>query len=200
MDVRVIGIGGGTASGKTTLAAALAQALGDQAVLVVHDRYYRTLPAFHAHDPSTFNFDHPESLETTRLVADLDRLRAGARASLPRYDFRTHSRELVEEDVDPRPLIIVEGILVLSDAELRRRFDLSVFVDTPDDVRLLRRLRRDIAERGRTVDDVLAQYERTVRPMHEQFVRPSRDHAQVVLDGTHPVPDLVTRMRAELRC
>jgi uridine kinase len=170
----VVGIAGGTASGKTTLAERAAARTG--AALVTHDRYY--LDA-HAHT----NFDHPDALDTSALVAHLDALRAGEPVELPVYHFPTHRRLPATERLEPRRLVIVEGILVLASAELRRRFDLAVFVRAAPDVRLARRLRRDIAERGRDVESVLGQYLRTVRPMHAAFVEPSAAHAELVLDG-----------------
>lgn len=187
----VIGIGGGTASGKTTVAAALAERLGDQCRLLIHDRYYHSLPEDLLATPILHNFDHPDALDTARLIRDLDQLRAGIPTSLPVYEFHRHSRAAHEEMCEPRPILVVEGILVLDDPQLRRRFDHAVFVDTPDDLRLMRRIRRDLAKRGRTVHDVLDQYERTVRPMHEAYVVPSRAFADQVLNGTRPVEGLV---------
>jgi uridine kinase len=178
----VVGIAGGTASGKTTVARGVADRLG--ALLLTHDRYYRSADAH-------TNFDHPDALDTARMVADLDTLREGRPASLPDYDFATHRRRAAEDVVAPTPVIVVEGILVLADASLRARFDLAVFVDAPADVRLVRRVQRDVAERGRTVESVLAQYLATVRPMHEAFVAPSLAHAHLVLDGTAEVEGLV---------
>ena len=185
----VVGIAGGTASGKTTVARRVADRLG--ALLLTHDRYYRSADAH-------TNFDHPNSLDTARMVADLDRLRAGTPASLPDYDFSTHLRRVEEDLVAPTPVIVVEGILVLSDPALRARFDLAAFVDAPADVRLLRRVQRDVAERGRTVESVFAQYLATVRPMHEAFVAPSVAHAHLVLDGTTEVEGLVEAVCARV--
>lgn len=182
MRTVVIGMAGGSASGKTTAAAVLARRLGERCLLVQHDRYYR--PLAEGTDPAAHNFDHPDALESDRLAADLDALRAGRRARLPRYDFATHRREDRWDDADPRPVVLVEGILVLADPVLRAALDHRVFVHAPDDVRLVRRIRRDLAERGRALADVLHQYERTVRPMHEAHVAPSRVHADLVLDGT----------------
>lgn len=190
----VLGIAGGTASGKSTVAAAIVDHLGDRCVHVLHDRYYRPLPA--GHDGAAWNFDHPEALETDRLVRDLDTLLSGRPCRAPRYDFATHSRFADEDVIEPRPIVLVEGILVFADAELRARFDWRVFVDAPDDIRLLRRVRRDVAERGRSVDSVLNQYERSVRPMHEQFVAPGRAHAHLVLDGTAPLAASVAQVLA----
>lgn len=170
----VVGIAGGSASGKTTLAELAAARTG--AALVTHDRYYRDADAH-------TNFDHPDALDTAALVAHLDALREGLPVELPVYHFPTHKRLPVTERLEPRPIVVVEGILVLSSAELRRRFDLTVFVRAAADVRLIRRLRRDIAERGRDMESILGQYLRTVRPMHDAHVEPSAAHAQLVLDG-----------------
>jgi len=197
MKSLVIGIAGGTASGKSTVASQVVQSLGERCVHLMHDRYYRGVPR--ERNPAEHNFDHPDALETDRLVRDLDELRRGRSVRVPRYDFSTSSRLPEEDTLTPRPVVIVEGILVLTDAELRSRFDHRVFVFTPDDVRLSRRIRRDIAERGRTWDEVLEQYEQTVRPMHEAFVAPSSAHADLVLDGTGPVDELVARVLALVR-
>jgi uridine kinase len=194
----VVGLAGGTASGKTTLCRALADHLGDQAAVLCHDSYYRTLPADRS--PATWNFDHPDALETALLVSHVDALCRGETVSVPCYDFARHRRQGPEAwaTVQPRPVLLVEGILVLADPELRRRMHHRVFVQTPDDIRLARRLRRDLAERGREVDDVLEQYLGTVRPMHETFVVPSRAHAHDVLDGTRPVAELVAAVLPHL--
>jgi uridine kinase len=194
MKPRVLGIAGGTASGKSTLAAALAERLGSSCQLLLHDRYYHPLPAAHAHDPAGYNFDAPASLDTARMVRDLDGLRDGQATRVPRYDFATHSRLAEEDLLEPRPVILVEGILVLSDAALRERFDHAIFVHTADDIRLMRRIRRDMAHRGRGIHDILAQYERTVRPMHVRHVEPSRAHADRVFDGTEPIESLVDQV------
>jgi len=196
MTPRVIGLAGGTASGKTTAARGLLAALGDRAVLLTHDRYYRSLPE--GRNPAMWNFDHPDALETNLLATHIDELVAGREVAIPTYAFDRHQREPTSEwtRIEPRPIIVVEGILVLADEGLRTRMHHRVFVQTPDDVRLVRRIRRDVAERGRGVDDILAQYMATVRPMHEQFVAPSRQHAHLVLDGTRPVQELVARLSA----
>ncbi len=195
MTPRVIGIAGGTASGKTTAARRVAQALGDDVLLLVHDRYYRSVPpgtSLRAH-----NFDEPAALDTAALVADLDALRAGRGVHLPVYDFSRHAQATETEFVTPRDTILVEGILVLADPALRARFDHAVYVDTPPDIRLIRRIRRDVAERGRTADSVLAQYEATVRPMHVVHVEPSRQFADTVLDG-NAAPDALSERLLEI--
>jgi uridine kinase len=181
----VVGMAGGTASGKTTIARRVAERAS--AVLLTHDRYYKDADA-------QTNFDHPDSLETERLIADLDNLRAGRPADVPVYDFATHRRRPETERVEPRPVIVVEGILVLSSPTLRERFDLSVFVEASADVRLIRRVHRDMAERGRTLESVLSQYLATVRPMHTRYVQPAAAHAGLVLDGEGSIEAEVERL------
>ena len=187
----VLGMAGGTASGKTTLAKALIEVLGDRALLLTHDRYYHPLPERFHGNPVGHNFDHPNSLDTAQLIADVDALKRGEGVDLPIYDFPVHARSAQVERVASRPIVIVEGILVLADPELRRRFDHSIYVHTPDDIRLSRRIRRDLEKRGRQVHEILDQYDATVRPMHEAFVAPSRDAATTVVYGTEPIADLV---------
>ncbi|MEQ1569706.1 MAG: uridine kinase [Myxococcota bacterium] len=193
----VLGIAGGSASGKTTLARALADRLGDRCLLVAHDRYYR--PRSQARER---NFDHPDALDSGRLIDDLHRLKAGHPAHLPVYDFARHDRADHADRVDPRPVVIVEGILILAVEPLRELLDLRVYVDAPDDLRLARRIRRDVAERGRTALEVLDQYERSVRPMHHEWVASSRHHADVVVDGTQPLDgaleELASRFHREV--
>lgn len=175
----VVGIAGGSASGKTTVARLVAHELGRRCILIAHDRYYRGA------SPDT-NFDHPDALDTDHLLADLARLRDRRATRLPVYDFARHARVEPErwDPVEPRPVLLVEGILVLAIPALRDALDLRVFVEAPDELRLARRVRRDVAQRGRTERSVLEQYDHTVRPMYEQFVAPSRAHAHIVLDGT----------------
>lgn len=199
MTPLLVGIAGGSASGKTTVARELARSLG--ALEIAHDRYYRTLPAeFHGHRMLGYNFDHPDALETSRLVEDLARLRAGESTVLVDYDFHTCARKPEPEwsEVHPTPVVVVEGILVLADPALRDAFDLKIYVDAPADLRLARRLLRDTVERGDSPEKVVRQYLATVRPMHEAFVEPSRTHADVVLDGTLAVEDLIQAVRAHL--
>jgi uridine kinase len=196
MERVVIGIAGGTASGKSTVAAALAQALGNEATLLEHDRYYRTVPE--GTGLGQWNFDHPDSLETELMRAHVAAWRRGETVHVPAYDFATQRRlpQPLWAELAPSRVLVVEGILVLTDAELRSTMTHRVFVHTPDDIRLARRLKRDIAERGRGLDDILAQYMATVRPMHEAFVVPSRDHAELVLSGLDPIEALVKRLLA----
>lgn len=183
----VVGIAGGTASGKSTVSAALAATLGDRAAVLFHDRYYRTPPD--GVPPAQWNYDHPDALQTDLLVEHLRALRRGQPVAVPRYDFARHRRAEGADTVLPREIVIVEGILVLAAPALRAELDRRIFVDCAADLRLMRRLRRDIAERGRDALGVLMQYEQTVRPMHERFVQPSSRYAECVLDGSRPVAE-----------
>ena len=188
-------LAGGTASGKTTLARLLAEREG--ALHIAHDRYYVDVA-----DPSTFNYDHPDSLDTTRLVEDLKLLRAGQPAELPVYDFKTHHRQPQTERVEPAPLIVVEGILVLWDERMRRLSDLRAFVHADDDIRLARRVLRDIAERGRSVQSVVDQYLKTVRPMHRMYAGPSAAFANLMLNGEGRIElelEAIKEMTAQVR-
>lgn len=178
----VIGIAGGSGSGKTTIAEALVDAI-DGVTYIRHDDYYRHRPELTLEQRSTLNYDHPESLETDLLAGHLSSLRDGQPIDRPTYDFTEHLRSGNTLSVAPAPVVVVEGILVLAEAELRTHMDLKVFVDTDPDLRLARRLERDITERGRTAESVLRQYLATVRPMHNQFVEPSKKHADIIIPG-----------------
>lgn len=178
----VIGIAGGSGSGKSTVLQRILDRLGAERVAILdHDRYYFDLAHLSQEERAKVNFDHPASLETTLLCRHVDELLEGRAVDKPVYDFTTHRRTERVERVEPRSLIVIEGILVLAEPELVRRMDLRVFVDADDDIRLARRIRRDVAERGRSVDSVLDQYEATVRPMHLQFVAPTRRIADLIL-------------------
>lgn len=178
----VIGIAGGTGSGKTTVARSVYDRVGkDRIEWISHDSYYRSFEGLSAEERHHINFDHPDSLETELLVRHLDVLSKGAMVEVPIYDFNTHSRRAETQRVEPRKVIIVEGILVLAEAELRKRIDIKLFVDTPPDIRFVRRLMRDIKARGRSVESVIEQYVTTVRPMHEEFVEPSKRHADLII-------------------
>lgn len=179
----VIGIAGGTGSGKTTVARSIHDRVGSSRIeWISHDSYYRN---FEGHTPEqrhNINFDHPDALETELLVRHLDVLVKGSSIEVPVYDFTTHSRKLSEtQRVEPRKVVIVEGILVLAEPELRKRIDIKLFVDTPADIRFVRRLMRDIKSRGRSVESVIEQYVTTVRPMHEEFVEPSKRYADLII-------------------
>lgn len=179
-----VGIAGGTGSGKTTFARALRAALPPGSVaLIDHDAYYRDLSHLSPEERAAVNFDDPASLESELLATHLDALADGKAIEKPVYDFARHVRCEETETVPAAPVILVEGILVLASPELRSRFDLRLFVDAPTDVRLLRRIRRDIVERGRTIDGIAQQYIGSVRSMHDAFVAPSRAFADLVVPG-----------------
>jgi uridine kinase len=178
----VVGLAGGSGSGKTTLARRLIERLGTRTVLLFqHDAYYIDLGLMPDPDPSHINYDHPDALETSLCAAQLEDLRHGRPVEQPVYDFSTHRRTATTRRLDPHPIILVEGILVLAEEELRSKMDLKVFVDAEPDVRLLRRMERDIHQRGRSLESVRDQYYATVRPMYEQFVAPSRRYADIIV-------------------
>lgn len=178
----VIGIAGGSGSGKTTIARSIVEAIGpDDVSLIQHDAYYRDQSGVPVEDRSKVNYDHPDSLESDLLVRHLEALAAGKTIERPVYDFTVHNRSTETVEVEPHPVIIVEGILVLYEPALRELMDLRVYVDTDADLRIARRWERDIKERGRTFDSVRDQYLETVRPMHLQFVEPSKRYADIVI-------------------
>ncbi len=181
----IVGVAGGSGSGKTTVAEAIIKGLDpDQVGWLAHDAYYRDLAHIPFEERIEVNFDHPDSLETELLITHLAALKSGQTVEVPVYDFAQHVRTNDVTILAPKPVIVLDGILVLSDQLLRQHMDLRIFVDTESDVRLMRRLRRDVAERGRTVDTVLDQWESMVRPMHLQFVEPSKRYADLILpDG-----------------
>jgi uridine kinase len=181
-DVFVLGIAGGTGSGKTTIAAAVIAALPARtAVLIESDAYYRDRSALPWAEREHINYDHPDAIETELLESHLAALRAGSAIDVPQYDYREHARRRETQRVAPAPVVVVEGILVLADERLRARMDLKIFVDTDADVRLMRRMRRDMEERGRTFAQVSEQYAETVRPMHLAFVEPSKRFADLIV-------------------
>jgi uridine kinase len=178
----IIGICGGTGSGKTTIARSIVDAVGaDRVVLVEQDSYYRNLSDMPLDERHQANFDHPDSIDSDMLVNHIMRLKQGLPIEMPLYDFVTHTRSDKIETIYPQPVVIVEGILIFAEPRVLDLLDVRVFVDTPDDVRLMRRLKRDIHERGRTFERTLEQYERTIRPMHFEFVEPSKRHADVII-------------------
>jgi uridine kinase len=178
----IVGIAGGTGSGKTTVARAIYDRVGPGRIeWISHDSYYRNFEGLDAEARHRINFDHPDSLETELLVRHLDVLAKGSAVEVPIYDFTTHARREETQRVEPRKVIIVEGILVLGEPELRKRIDIKLFVDTPPDIRFVRRLIRDIHDRGRSVESVIEQYVSTVRPMHEEFVEPSKRYADLII-------------------
>jgi uridine kinase len=178
----VIGLAGGSGSGKTTIAQSIVDAIGrDDVTLIQHDAYYHDQSDVPVEERAKVNYDHPDSLETALLVEHLEQLVAGKPVDRPVYDFTVHNRSSETIRVEPKQAIIVEGILVLYESELRELMDLKVYVDTDHDLRLARRWERDIKERGRTFDSVRDQYLGTVRPMHLQFVEPSKRYADIVI-------------------
>ena len=183
----VIGVAGGSGSGKTTVVRRIVDSIGgDEVVVLEHDRYYRDRSDLRLEERAALNYDHPDSLETDLLVRHLHALREGQAVDVPMYDFARYTRQRAAETFSPRRAIIVEGILIFADAPLRALMDVKVFVDTDDDTRFIRRLQRDISERGRTVQSVIDQYLGTVKPMHLEFVEPSKRYADVIIpQGGH---------------
>ena len=178
----IIGICGGTGSGKTTLARKIIETVGrENVILVEQDSYYRNLADMPLDERRQANFDHPDSIDSEMLMNHLKRLKSGDAIEMPIYDFKSHTRNAETERIEPKPVVIVEGILIFSEPHIFNLLDVKVFVDTPDDVRFIRRLRRDITERGRTVESVIAQYFATVRPMHYEFVEPSKRRADIII-------------------
>lgn len=179
----IIGIAGGTGSGKTTVAQAIYDRVGnDRIEWISHDSYYRSFDGYTPEQRHQINFDHPDSLETELLVRHLDVLAKGSSVEVPVYDFTTHSRKPDQtHHVAPKKVLIVEGILILAEVEVRKRIDIKLFVDTPADIRFMRRLMRDTRSRGRTLESVVEQYMTTVRPMHEEFVEPSKRYADLII-------------------
>lgn len=183
----IIGICGGTGSGKTTVANRILESVSaSEVVFLQQDSYYRNITDLPLDYRNIANFDHPDALDNDLLVNHVRRLKAGEAVELPVYDFRTHTRLNETRHVEAKPIVMVEGILIFADPRLLEQMDIKVFVDTPDDIRFIRRLRRDLDERGRTVESVIEQYVATVRPMHMQFVEPSKRHADVIIpEGGH---------------
>jgi uridine kinase len=178
----IIGVAGGTASGKTTVSKRIFDAVGpDHLAYLEHDAYYRDLSHLPMEQRQAFNFDHPDSLENGLLIAHLEQLLAGHPVDVPVYDFATYVRTDQLRRVEPRPVILVEGILIFVDKTLREMMDFKIFVDAPADLRFIRRLRRDVLERERSVNLVIEQYLATVRPMHMEFVEPSKQYADVII-------------------
>ena len=178
----VIGVAGGTGSGKTTVSQAILDRVGsDQIAYLQHDSYYRDRSQVPPEERATANFDHPDALESELLAHHLASLKTGQTVQVPIYDFTTHTRKARTVAVEPRKVILVEGILIFTEKALRELMDIKVFVDTDSDVRFIRRLQRDINERGRTMESVIRQYTETVRPMHLEFVEPSKRYADVII-------------------
>jgi uridine kinase len=187
MNQTVIGVAGGSGSGKTTVVRRIIDSIGlDHVVVLDHDRYYRDRNDLRLEERAGLNYDHPDALETDLLVRHVHELKAGRAVQVPTYDFTRHARLASTDTVHPRRAIIVEGILIFTDPALRALMDIKVFVDTDADTRFIRRLQRDVAERGRTMESVIEQYQSTVKPMHFDFVEPSKRFADLILpQGGH---------------
>ena len=178
----VIGVAGGSGSGKTTVVRRIVESLGpDEVVVLDHDRYYRDRTDLGLEERAALNYDHPDSLETDLLVHHVRQLKAGKAVEVPTYDFARYARRTETERHEPRRAIIVEGILIYSDAALRELMDVKLFVDADADTRFIRRLQRDVAERGRTMESVIDQYLGTVKPMHFEFVEPTKRYADLII-------------------
>jgi uridine kinase len=197
----VIGVAGGSGSGKTTVVRRIVDSLGpEQVTLLDHDRYYRDRNDLRLEERAALNYDHPDALETDLLVRHVRELKSGKPVDVPQYDFTRHARLPETETFQPRRALIVEGILVFTDAALRDLMDIKVFVDTDSDTRFIRRLQRDVAQRGRTMESVIDQYQSTVKPMHLEFVEPSKRYADVIIPlgghNTVAVDLLLTMLRS----
>ncbi len=196
----LIGLAGGTGSGKTTVANAIVKRVGEERIAILsHDSYYRDFVDLPKDILDRQNFDHPDSLESELLVRHLKALKQGMVVETPVYDFKVHRRSEDSRRVEPRKVILVDGILIFAEPELRKLFDVKIYVDTDADIRLIRRLKRDIAERGRSVESVVTQYESTVRPMHMEFVEPSKRYADLIIpeggENTVALDFLFARLR-----
>ena len=180
-NILIIGVAGGTGSGKTTLAAHIAKVFGNRVAVITHDSYYRAQNDKTYEERCLQNYDHPDAFETELLCEHLEQLCRGHAVDVPVYDYTVHNRSDRTQRVEPRAVIVLEGILLLSDERLRGMMDLKIFVDTDADVRLCRRIKRDVEKRGRSLDSVLTQYQDTVKPMHERYVEPSKKYANLVV-------------------
>ena len=180
-DILIVGIAGGSASGKTTVVNRIKEFFGDGITVIGHDNYYK------AHDDMTYeerthlNYDHPNAFDTERMIEDVKKIKAGEIVDIPVYDYGAHNRSHKTQTIMPQRVVVLEGILLLYDAQLRNLMDVKIFVDAPADERLVRRIKRDMAERERSLQSVLTQYQDTVRPMHEQFVEPTKAYADVII-------------------
>lgn len=189
MEHLLIGICGGTGSGKTTLARKIADELGENSVLISMDSYYKDNSALTYEQRCQINYDHPDSIDASLMISHLDCLRAGKAVDCPIYDFTTYLRRPETKRIESAPVIIADGILLFSYPELRQRLDVKIFVDTDADERILRRIMRDVNQRGRSLDSVVTQYLTTVKPMHESFIEPSKRFADIIVPqgGNNPI-------------
>ncbi|HUD00709.1 MAG TPA: uridine kinase [Rhabdochlamydiaceae bacterium] len=199
----LIGIAGGTGSGKTTMAQKIQDAFLNHSVLICQDSYYKDISHLSLEERAKTNFDHPNSLDFELMRAHLTDLMEGRAIERPVYNFQTHSRETTTQRVEPAQLIIVEGILLFAALEVRDLFNLKIFIDTDDDIRLLRRVERDLAERGRSFDGIKEQYLTTVKPMHDAFVEPSKQYADVIVpmrrQNQIALDLVITKLKSDLK-
>ena len=179
--VCIVGVAGGTASGKTTIVSRIAEYFGNDIVVISHDSYYKAHNEMTYEERSQLNYDHPDSFESERMANDIRDLIKGHIIEVPVYDYTIHNRSDRTITVTPKPVIIIEGILVLENKELRDLMDAKIYVDTDADERLMRRIRRDMSERARSIDSIMEQYANTVKPMHEEFVEPSKKYADIII-------------------
>ncbi|MCR5053857.1 MAG: uridine kinase [Lachnospiraceae bacterium] len=179
--VCVVGVAGGTASGKTTIVKKIAEYFGNDLVVISHDSYYKAHDNMTYEERSQLNYDHPDAFETERMANDVRDLIKGHPVEVPVYDFTIHNRSEDTVRVEPKPVIILEGILILENKELRDLMDAKIYVDTDADERLMRRIKRDMVERARSIESIMDQYANTVKPMHEEFVEPSKKYADIII-------------------
>ena len=200
--VMIIGVAGGTGSGKTTLAENIARAFGDRVAVITHDSYYRAQNDMSYEERCKQNYDHPDAFETDLLCEHLDALARGEAIDMPVYDYTVYNRSSRTERVEPRAVVILEGILIFCDERLREKMDLKIFVDTDADERILRRIARETKERGRSLDSVIDQYLTTVKPMHDAFVEPYKRYADIIVPGGGSNPAaldmIITRVNKQL--
>jgi len=180
-NVKVIGIAGGTGSGKSTLSKRIKENLADSVTLICHDNYYKDNPHMDFEERTKVNYDHPDAFDTDLLIEHLTALREGKEIDMPTYSFVEHARNKETIHIKPTKVIILEGILIFENEELRQMMDMKIFVDTDADVRFIRRMSRDVKSRGRDLDSIVGQYLNTVKPMHEQFVEPSKKYADIIV-------------------
>ncbi len=180
MDVKLIGITGGSGSGKSTVVRRIEEVSSD-CLLIEQDNYYKSAPQVSNDNITAFNFDHPDAFDMDLMLANLYDLKNGRSTLMPQYDFVTHSRKKESVLLEPKKLIIVDGLMVLYDERIRNLLDLKIYVETPADIRFIRRLKRDILERGRTMDSVIKQYTEVVRPGHYNFIEPTKEYADIII-------------------
>ncbi len=180
-DILMIGIAGGTGSGKSTLTKKIKEVFGEDVTVLMHDNYYKSHDDLSLEERSRLNYDHPNAFDTDMMIEHIKQLRAGKAITCPMYDFSAHNRSKDVTVIQPNRVMIVEGILIFESKELTDLMDIKIFVDTDADVRILRRIARDTKERGRSLDSIITQYLDTVKPMHEQFVEPSKKHADIIV-------------------